>query len=88
MINGKSKLEGWFIVDIENKVIEGYTDYKTFKDTLYSRYQIRSGALSWREPKSYYDEFKKTRFMPWFPDSITNNTIKRKKYLPELLKGM
>ena len=86
--NGKKLPEGWFIVDIENRIREGYSDYKTLCDTLLSRYKITIDTLSWRTPKSYYEEFKKERFMPWFPDSVTNNTIKRKKYLSELLKGM
>ena len=87
-IRGKNYSDRWFLVDIENKIKEGYTDYQVFKDTLYSRYRITTDTLSWRTPRSYSDEFKKERFMPWFPDSITNNRIKTKKTLLDLLKGM
>ena len=87
-INGESHSEGWFIIDVENKIKEGYPDYQSFKDTLLSRYQITTDTLSWRTPRSYSDEFRKERFMPWFPDSITNNRIRIKKDLLDLLKGM
>ena len=87
-INGEDHLEGWFLVDCKNEITEGYTDYKTFSDTLYARYQITTDTLSWRTPRSYSDEFRKERFMPWFPDSITNNRIRIKKDLLDLLKGI
>jgi len=61
---------GWFIIDIDNKTFNGYTDYKEFKDTLHTRYQIVIDTSSWRTPRSYYEEFKKERFMPWFPQQI------------------
>jgi len=86
--NGEWHMECWFIIDIENKIEEGYIDYKTFSDTLQSRYQITIDTLSWRTPESYYEDFRKERFMPWFPDSITNNTKIRKKHLSEWLKGI
>ena len=86
--NGESHPEWWFIIDVENKIKECYFDYKAFSDTLYARYQITTDTLSWRTPRSYSDEFRKERFLPWFPDSITNNTKIRKKYLSEWLKGI
>ncbi|MGI6292330.1 MAG: hypothetical protein ACOXZH_07920 [Bacteroidales bacterium] len=70
-INGERQSEGWFVMDVKHKTINGYTDYTIFKDTLYSRYRITNiDTLLWRTPRSYYEEFKKERFMPWFPDSI------------------
>jgi hypothetical protein len=69
-INGRRQLEGWFIVSIQNKTINGYTDYEAFRDTVFSKFQITIDTLSWRTPKSYYKEFKKEGIMPWFPDSI------------------
>ena len=76
IINNERYSGYWLIVDVGNEIEEEYTDYETFKDTLYSRYQITTDTLSWRTPRSYYEEFKKERLMPWFPDSIANNTIK------------
>ena len=65
ILNGRIHTkESWFILDIKNKIAEGYIDYKTFNDTLYSRYQITTDTLSWRTPRSYYEEFKKKRLMP------------------------
>jgi len=86
--NGEWHMECWFIVDIENKIRDGYTDYKMFSDTLYSRYQITTDTLFWRTPESYYEEFKKEHFMPWFPDSICNNRIRIKKDFLDWLKGI
>ena len=69
-INGKMLSEGWFIISITNKTINGYTDYEVFRDTLFSKYQLTVDTLSWRTPRSYYNEFKREGTMPWFPDSI------------------
>ena len=70
IIKGERQPNGWFIIDIDNKTFNGYTDYKEFKDTLHTRYQIVIDTSSWRTPRSYYEEFKKERFMPWFPQQI------------------
>ena len=86
-INGENHSESWFIIDMENKIKEGYPDYKSFSDTLYSQYQITVDTSSWREPKSYYEEFKKEHFMPWFPDSISNNRIRVKKDFLDWIKS-
>jgi len=72
-INGKKfpKLsEGWFIIDVVNKTINGYTYYGEFRDTLFSQYQITVDTSSWRTPRSYYNEFKRKGTLPWFPDNI------------------
>lgn len=61
---------GWFIMDIKNKTIDGYTGYGAFRDTLSSKYQIAVDTSSWRTPRSYYKEFKRKGTLPWFPDSI------------------
>jgi hypothetical protein len=70
IIKGELQPEGWFIVSIQNKTMNGYTDYEAFRDTVFSKFQITVDTLSWRIPKSSYKEFKKEGIMPWFPDSI------------------
>jgi hypothetical protein len=70
VIKGERLSEGWFIISIQNKTMNGYTDYEAFRDTVFSKFQITIDTLSWRTPRSYYNEFKKEGIMPWFPDSI------------------
>ena len=70
IIKSKRQPEGWFIISITNKTVNGYTEYEVFRDTLFSKYQLTVDTLSWRTPRSYYNEFKKEGTMPWFPDSI------------------
>ena len=70
LIRSKMVPEGWFIMDVANKAISGYTYYGEFRDTLFSQYQITVDTSSWRTPRSYYKEFKRKGTLPWFPDNI------------------
>ena len=71
IIESKEYPDGWFMVDTNNKLIEGYPDYESFRDTLNKRYYITDiDTLLWESPKSYYDKLREERLLPWFPDTL------------------
>jgi hypothetical protein len=54
--------------DTENKLIDGYTDYQVFTDSLNMKYNIQIDTAIWKSPDDYYKEFVKIRKLPWIPD--------------------
>ena len=67
-IKGVEYNQAWFIADIKDKSIDGYTDYQVFTDSLNMKYNIQIDTAIWKSPDDYYKEFVKIRKLPWIPD--------------------
>lgn len=71
IIGSRKYPDAWFILDTEQKIIEGYTNYENLQNSLKINYGITDiDTLSWRTPRSYYNEFRKEKFLSWFPDTL------------------
>lgn len=64
-IKGKEYQNGWYIIDLKNKKIDGYLEYKILEDSITYKYKINVDTLKWYNVDNIYNQFVVDKEYPW-----------------------